>query len=450
MNYNQFLSKKSFNVSFKGVSEYNIHNELFDYQKCLVEWALKKGKCAIFADCGLGKTLMQISWAANVAKYTNKPVLILAPLAVGEQTINEANLISEMITWYGQDNYIQIINYDKLHTIDVSKFSGVVLDESSILKNFTGKIRNQLIDLFKYTNYKLCCTATPSPNDLMELANHSEFLGVMSREEMLATFFVHDGGETSKWRLKGHAKSDFWAWVAQWAVMLDKPSDIGFSDKGFEKTDLIYHQHIVSVDHNSSNFLFPMQASTLSERIKERRATVDVRVDKAAELVNQTDDLFLLWCDRNDESEKLKKSIKDAVEVKGSDKPDVKADRLLRFSNGDIKRLVSKPSIAGFGMNWQHCNNMAFVGLSDSYEAMYQAIRRCWRFGQDKDVNVYVIVAETEGNVLQNIKRKDAQAKEMKEEMLYQMADFQNQELHKITRNTKAYAPTQQFKKPTF
>lgn len=450
MDYNQFLSKKSFNVSFKGLSEYNIHNELFDYQKCLVEWALKKGKCAIFADCGLGKTVMQISWAANVAKYTGKPVLILAPLAVGNQTIDEGLLINEHINWYDCSSKIQILNYDKLHTIDATQFSGVVLDESSILKNFTGKIRNQLIDMFKYTDFKLCCTATPSPNDLMELANHSQFLGVMNREEMLATFFVHDGGETSKWRLKGHAKTDYWQWVSQWAVMLDKPSDIGFSDKGFEKTNLIYHQHIVSVNHKSSGFLFPMQASTLSERQSERRATVEVRVNKAAELVNNNDEPFLLWCDRNDESERLRKAINESVEVKGSDKPEIKASRLHEFSNGNIKRMISKPSIAGFGMNWQHCSNMAFVGLSDSYEQMYQAIRRCWRFGQTKDVNVHVIVAETEGNVLQNIKRKDLQAKEMKLEMLNQMRDFQSNEITTITKNTKEYAPSVSFKKPLF
>lgn len=450
MDYYHFLQSKQHIINFKGVDNYTIPKKLFDYQHCLVEWALRKGKCAIFADCGLGKTLMQISWAANVANYTNKPVLIIAPLAVGSQTIEEALLIDELITWYGVDNKIQIINYDKLHTIDASKFAGVVLDESSILKNFAGKTRNQLIDLFKYTEYKLCCTATPSPNDLMELANHSEFLGVMSREEMLATFFVHDGGETSKWRLKGHAKTDYWAWVAQWAVMLDKPSDIGFSDKGFEKTELIYYQHIVSVNNNTSSFLFPMQATTLSERMQERRATVDVRVDKAVELVNAIDAPFLIWCDRNDESETLRKKIKDAVEVKGSDKPDVKSERLRGFSSGIIKKLVSKPKIAGFGMNWQHCNNMAFVGLSDSYEQMYQAIRRCWRFGQEKDVNVHVIVAETEGNVLQNIKRKDKQAQEMKDEMLLQMSDFQNQELRSITRNTKIYQPTKDFIKPSF
>lgn len=450
MDYYDFLNKKSFSVSFNGIPDFEIHDKLFDYQKCLVEWALKKGKCAIFADCGLGKTLMQISWAANVARYTGKPVLILAPLAVGSQTIKESDLIFEPISWYGSNDAIQIINYDKLHTIDASKFSGVVLDESSILKNFTGKIRNQLIDLFKYTDYKLCCTATPSPNDLMELANHSEFLGVMNREEMLATFFVHDGGDTSKWRLKGHAKRDFWAWVSQWAVMMDKPSDIGFSDKGFEKTNLIYHQHITPVDHNSSSFLFPMQASTLQERIDERRLSVDVRVKKAAEIVNNTELPYLIWCNRNDESEKLKKAIEGAVEVKGSDKPEHKAKMLNGFSSGDVTRLVSKPSIAGFGMNWQNCSDMAFVGLSDSYESLYQAVRRCWRFGQTKDVNVNIIIAETEGNVLQNIKRKDAQATEMKQEMLYQMRDFQDRKTTQIEQNKKVYDPSVSFAKPKF
>lgn len=450
MDYHTFLNSKQYQVTFKSVKDYQIHDKLFDYQKSLVEWSLQKGKCAIFADCGLGKTLMQISWAANVARYTQKPVLILAPLAVSVQTINEADLINEVIKFYGCDNYIQIINYDKLHTIDASKFSGVVLDESSILKNFTGKIRNQLISMFRDTEYKLCCTATPSPNDLMELANHSEFLGVMNREEMLATFFVHDGGETSKWRLKGHAKQSFWSWVSKWAVMLDKPSDIGFDDSGFEKTDLIYHQHIVSVTTQSSSFLFPMQASTLSERIKERRATVDIRVKKAADIVNNAQEPFLIWCDRNDESSQLKKNIIDSIEIKGSDKPEYKSKIFNDFTKQEFLRLVSKPSIAGFGMNWQHCNNMVFVGLSDSYEQLYQAVRRCWRFGQKKDVNVHIVVAETEGNVLKNIKRKDIQAKEMKQEMLSQMRDFQNQELQSITRNVSIYEANQKFKKPTF
>lgn len=450
MDYQQFLLSKQYQVTFDGISNSEIPDILFDYQKSLVEWALKKGKCAIFADCGLGKTLMQISWALNVAKFTNKPVLIIAPLAICEQTIQEGLLVNQIIDWYGLNNEIQIINYDKLHLIDASKFAGVVLDESSILKNFTGKIRNQLISLFKYTQFKLCCTATPSPNDLMELANHSEFLGVMNREEMLATYFVHDGGETSKWRIKGHAKSSFWSWVAQWAVMLDKPSDIGFSDVGFEKTKLIYNQHIVSVNHQHSSFLFPMQANTLSERQQERRMTVDVRVKKAVELVESTESPYLIWCDRNDESNKLKKAIKDCVEVKGSDKPEKKAEYLHGFSKQKYKRLVSKPSIAGFGMNWQHCNNMVFVGLSDSYEAMYQAIRRCWRFGQKKDVNVDVVIAETEGNVLANIKRKDKQAQEMKDEMLYQMRDFQSNNVNSITQNKQKYTTSCKFQKPKF
>lgn len=349
----------------------------------------------------------------------------------------------------GQSKH-QIINYDQLHNIDADAYGGVVLDESSILKNFDGKTRNLLMEKFLQTPYKLACTATPSPNDFMELGNHAEFLGAMTREEMLSMFFVHDGGDTSKWRIKGHAKEAFWRWVSSWAVMITKPSDLGYSDDGFLLPDLKYHQHIVPVLKATEGFLMPLQASTLQERIIQRRETVDIRCQMASELVNASDEQFLIWCDRNDESDLLTKSINESVEVKGSDKPDHKSKSLLGFSAGHVKRLVSKPKIAGFGMNWQSCNQMAFVGLSDSYESFYQAVRRCWRFGQKRPVDVHIIIAETEGNVLQNIQRKDKQAKEMQEMMLANMADFQNENIRSTMPTKTAYNPTQSILIPSF
>jgi len=450
MQYSDFLRNKQIRFVPQGIDDAVINPKLFHYQQDIVKWALKLGRSAIFADCGLGKSFMQIEWANNICRHTGGKVLILAPLAVSHQTIHEGKKLGVDISYYGGDADIQIINYDKLDHVDVSLFSGVVLDESSILKNFTGKIRDKIIETFINTPFKLACTATPSPNDFMELGNHAEFLGVMSRSEMLAMFFVHDGGETSKWRIKGHAQDVFWRWVSSWAVMISKPSDLGYSDEGFTLPSITYHQHIVRVDTPSDGFLFAVHANTLQERIIERRNTCDLRSQFCADIVNKSEGKFLIWCDRNDEADYLKRNIDDAIEVRGSDDPDQKSERLLGFGLGEVKRLISKPKIAGFGMNWQSCNQMAFVGLSDSYEAFYQAIRRCWRFGQKKPVDVHIIIAETEGNVLANIRRKDAQSKEMQAMMLDHMSVFQSDNIRATSRQTIAYNPTVSFKEPSF
>lgn len=452
MNYSSFLKTKPLIYEYQGITDFDINSKLFLYQKDIVTWALRKGRACVFADCGMGKTFMQLEWARNVLEFTEKSVIILAPLAVSLQTIEEATRLNINVKHYSdrKESGIYIINYENLHKIDASDIGGIVLDESSIIKNFSGKIRKQIMKIFAHVSYKLACTATPSPNDFMELGNHAEFVGAMSREEMLSMFFVHDGGETSKWRIKSHAKKDFWRWVASWAVMLTKPSDLGYSDDGFELPAIQYIQHIVGNNTNTGEFLFPVQANTLQERIKARSATIDIRSRKCADIVNNIDESFLIWCDRNGESTTIKKLVNDCIEITGSDKPEKKEKTLLDFAHGSIKKIVTKPKIAGFGMNWQICHNMAFVGLSDSYEQFYQATRRCWRFGQNHPVNVHIIISEMEGNVLANIIRKESQAQEMRNMMLENMVDFQNEEIHATRRNITDYLPTQQFILPRF
>jgi len=397
------------------------NSKLFSFQQKVVRWALRRGRAAIFADCGLGKSFMQLEWA----RHLPGEVLILTPLAVAQQTVEEgrrfgipcayattAQQITERIT---------ITNYERLENFEASRFCGVVLDESSILKAFDGKTRTTLIETFTKTPFRLCCTATPSPNDYMELGNHSEFLGVMSRTEMLAMFFVHDGGETQVWRIKGHAREKFWEWVCSWAVMFRKPSDVGDSDIGFVLPPLQYHQHLVEVQEPSEGYLFALEAQGLGDRLAARRESVTERVAACAKFVNETRGAWLVWCHLNSESEQLTQAIPGAVEVKGSDPASVKAARLLDFATGKIRILVSKPSIAGFGMNFQRCHQMAFVGLSDSYEELYQATRRCWRFGQTQPVQVHLIGATTEGAVLANIRRKERETESMAQAMVEAM-----------------------------
>lgn len=425
MDYNEFIESKKI-VSLPTGIDYNTPNEkLFAFQSAIVKWALKRGRAAIFADCGLGKTAMQLTWANNI----DGNVLILAPLAVAEQTVQEGVKFGIEVNYCraqsGVKSGINITNYEMLEHFDATQFKAVVLDESSILKSFEGATRNQIIEMFAQTPFKLACTATPAPNDHMELGNHAEFLGIMSRTEMLATFFVHDGGETSKWRLKGHAEKDFWRWVCSWAVNIRKPSDIGFSDEGYDLPELHIHHHICRVDKPSDGFLFPVQASTLQERIVARRDSIDDRIKKAAEIISQKpNEQWLIWCNMNAESEGIVKAIADAVEVKGSDKRDFKAKTMMGFTSGDVNKLSSKVSICGFGMNWQNCNNVLFLGLSDSYEQFYQALRRCWRFGQKNEVHCHIVTAETEGATLQNIKRKEEDAKKMADEMAKEMSIY--------------------------
>lgn len=441
MNYQDFLTAKKTIDPDTGVSvdRSALNPMLFDFQKDIVRWALKRGRAAIFADCGMGKTPMQLEWAHHIPGR----VLIVAPLAVSAQTIREATKFHEDAIEYSADGTINgritITNYERIHHFDPAMFSGIILDESSILKSYTGKYRTDLIERFGQVPFKLACTATPAPNDFMELGNHAEFLGAMKRTEMLSMFFVHDGGETQQWRIKGHAESEFWQWICSWAVMIRKPSDLGYEDGKFQLPPLTMEQITVPCEEPTDGMLFAMEAQTLQERQGSRRASIQDRVKACADKANATKDQCLVWCDLNDESAALTRSIPDAVEVKGADSEEHKERALMDFAAGKIRVLVSKPKIAGFGMNFQSCHNVFFVGLSDSYEAFYQAVRRCWRFGQIQEVRCYVVTSETEGAVVKNIKRKEVDAARMAEMMVENMKDINAENIRGTIRTRSTY-----------
>jgi DNA modification methylase len=444
MDYNDFLASKRIEITASGFTPDALNPALFPFQADITRWALERGKAALFEDCGTGKTLQQLDWSEQVVRRVNKPVLILAPLAVSKQTVREGQKFGiEAHVAVEQSDVVRpgiyITNYEKLHHFDPSAFGGVVLDESSILKSFTGTTRNQLIEAFGNTPMRLACTATPAPNDHMELGNHSEFLGVLTRTEMLSTFFVHDGGETSKWRLKGHAEEEYWKWVCAWAVMLRQPSDLGYDNDGFVLPPLNYHHHVVKNTRHLDGFLFATEAQSLMERRQARRNSLNERVEMCAALVNESTEPWLIWCDLNDEGDQLTKLIPDAVQVAGRDKDTDKEDRMLGFSEGRFRVLVSKPSICGWGMNYQHCANVGFVGLSDSWEQWYQAIRRCWRFGQTKPVNCHVFSSEAEGAVVRNIERKEADAARMAKEMVKHMSVYSVEALHQTVKQSDSY-----------
>jgi hypothetical protein len=424
--YNEFLKQKEIKHKPSGfdIDVKTINDSLFDWQKEIVKMSVKSGKSAIFADCGLGKTLMQLEWS----KLIGGKNLILSPLAVSEQTKTEG-------VKFGYDvniceskadvtTGINITNYEKLHKFDCSVFDSIVLDESSILKNYSGSTRNQIIQSFFHTPYKLCCTATPSPNDFTEIGNHSEFLNVMTRTEMLSMFFINDTSDTGTWRIKGHAKDNiFWKWLSSWAMVLRKPSDIGFSDNGFELPPLNILEEIIPFTGYEYSFVCEY-AKTLNERRQARNESLFDRVKRSADLCNTSKDQWIVWCNLNDESKALASNINESVEITGSNSDDHKKKTMLDFIHGKIKVIVTKPSIAGFGMNFQNCHNMAFVGLSDSFEQYYQAVRRCWRFGQTKEVNAYIITGEKEGAVVDNIKRKESDMSVMFQNMIVHMKEF--------------------------
>jgi DNA modification methylase len=419
MTYSEFLQSKSqyaLPVGFQPST--NLCPRMFPFQKAITLWALNRGRAAVFADCGLGKTLIEQEWARQVHRYTGKPILIFAPLAVSDQMVREGKKFGIPVVHAHLPAELEAIsatNYERLHLFaPPDQFGGLILDESSILKSADGKTRTALIQYAKAIPYRLAATATPAPNDFMELGNHAEFLDVLSRAEMLATFFTHDGGETAKWRLKGHAKKPFWKWVASWAVALRKPSDLGFEDNGFLLPPLKILSVEVEDDYKSRGRLISVEAVTLEERRDVRRQTIPQRVSACADLVSkQPKEPWLIWCNLNAEGDALRKAIPDSFQVSGSDSEAVKEKALNDFSLGRIRVLITKPTIAGFGMNWQHCCNVVFVGLSDSYEQFYQAIRRCWRFGQTRQVSAWVITSASEGAVVRNIKRKELQADEM-------------------------------------
>ena len=450
-NYEEFLQNKSFVIESTGikVETEELNENLFDFQKDIVRWALAKGKAAIFADCGLGKTLMQLEWSEQIRQRTHGKVLIVAPLAVTTQTKEEGRKFGINVNICSSqedttDTAVNITNYEKLDKFVASEFVAVVLDESSILKSYSGKVRNQIISCFNKTPYKLACTATPAPNDYMELGNHSEFIGVMTRSEMLSMFFVHDGGQTSKWRLKGHAQSLFWKWLAGWCVVVDNPKKLGYTSVSYELPDINVNEIIVDGEKPVEEIL------SMTERREARRDSLELRCKAAAELVNNSDEQWLVWCDLNDEADMLNKLINDSKNVQGSDKPEYKVDTMNDFSDNKLKCLVTKPKIAGYGMNWQNCHNMIFVGLSDSFEAYYQAIRRCWRFGQEHTVNCYIIISAKEGAVKANIERKQADNERFKEELIELTKDITTRELKSTCRISTPYEPAMEMRLPNW
>ncbi len=425
--YQEFLKSKAVRSSACGFDPGPLGDPMMGFQGDITRWSLRRGKAAIFAGCGMGKTLMQLWWSREVAMRTGGRVLILAPLAVASQTVREGEKFDIRARYLRDDDGepgVIVTNYEMLSRFDPTAFSGVVLDESSILKAFTGKIRNLVIESFHDTPYRLACTATPAPNDHMELGNHSEFLGEMTRAEMLSMFFVHDGGETQKWRLKGHAKADFWQWVCSWAAMIRKPSDLGYDDGDFELPPMRTHRVVVDAERQKQEgMLFAAEAQTLQERLAARRDSVEDRAKAVADLVNGNDRPWIVWCNLNAEADAAKKMIPGAVNVQGSDSIGIKEKHLLGFADGDFRVLITKPKIAGHGMNWQHCADVAFLGLSDSWEQYYQAVRRCWRFGQAQEVNTHIVTASTEGAVVRNIERKEKDAEKMASEMAALTAD---------------------------
>lgn len=419
--YLEFLEtkqKKHIQSGFE-IDENDLNDKMFHFQKFIVKRALKAGKYAVFADCGLGKTLMQLEWAKQVSNHTNNPVLILAPLAVVKQTIQESIKFGQNAIKYDGSNWpIQIANYEQIDNIDCSLFSGIVLDESSILKNYEGATKKLIIDNFINTHYKLACTATPSPNDPMELGNHAEFLDVMGRNEMLAMYFVHDGGETAKWRLKGHAVKMFYQFVGSWSIMLNNPGDIGFHMDGYNLPALNLIEKQIKTPKRDNGSLFNDAIISATNFNSELRLTKFERLDEVVNIVNsRPDENFIIWIKQNEEGETLKNLLPDAIEVKGSDSNEYKEKMLLGFANNEFRILITKLKIGSMGLNYQNCRNQIYASLDFSFEGLYQGIRRSYRFGQTNEVNIYMITTDTMSNVMQSINNKQQQFITMQDEM---------------------------------
>ena len=418
MNYHEFIASKQRTIDPAGFEPGELNPKLFDWQADIVRWACRMGKFGGFEDCGLGKSFQQLECARQIVEHTQKPVLILCPLAVAEQTKREAAKfgIDCSVTVIKTSNDVQpginVCNYERLHAINPDDFAGIILDEGSIIKSVDGKIRKELLTRFDAIPYRQTWTATPAPNDHMEIGNQAEFLGIMKREEMLAKYFVHDGGDTSKWRLKGHAAALFWKWMAQWSIMIRSPKDLGYESQGYTLPPIRYEQHTIEIDKPLPGMLFQSEARTLNERRDARKQSLRERCELVASLAESNDQPWVIWCNYNAEGELLEKVIGDAVEVAGRHTTDEKEDRLSRFTNGDIRVLITKPKIGGFGLNWQHCCNTA-IFPTDSWEQWYQMIRRFWRFGQTQTVNVHYVASGQEAAVVRNLMRKERDAAAM-------------------------------------
>lgn len=422
MEYREFLKTKKIVNEASGFECSDRNPKLFNWQNDVVKWALRKGRAAIFSDCGLGKTACQLWWAAKVAEKTEKPVLILAPLAVAEQTKREGVKfdIPVNVCRHQADviDGINITNYEMLEHFEPNAFSGVVLDESSILKAYMGKTKRELIKAFQDTPYKLACTATPSPNDQMELLNQAEYLGIMKSSEALAIWFIADQSQMGAYRLKQHAISYFWDWVATWAVCFQKPSDLSveYSDEGYDLPPLNEHDIVLKINELSDDFatgFFRDIQTSATGFHKEKKYTLKERCEKCKEIVDASDEQALVWCFTNDEADELKRIIPEAIEVRGSDSTEKKKQAAMDFADGKVKTLISKSSIFGYGMNFQNCHRAVFCGLDYSYESYYQAVRRLYRFGQNKPVDIYRVLGSTELNILETISRKSTMQEQM-------------------------------------
>lgn len=437
MEYTDFLQNKLVRTLPSGieVDKNKLNINAFDWQRHCTSWALHRGKAALFEDCGLGKTLQQLMWADEIFKAANKPVLILSPLAVAPQTKAEGVKFGIDVNICENQADVQrginITNYEKLDKFDTSIFGAVVLDESSILKSYMGKTKRLIIEKFKDTPYRLACTATPAPNDLMELLNHAEFLGVMRSNEALSIWFIADQSQSGKYRLKKHAEKDFWQWVSSWAVCISKPSDIGFSDEGYILPDLNENDVIVNSSIAETAFTdIARQVDTSATGYhKERRRTLQQRCEKTAELVS-CNSQFVVWCGMNDEADELKRIIPDCVDIRGNDKAEKKEQAAMGFIHGDIRVLISKPSIFGYGLNFQNCHNSVFCGMDYSFENYYQAVRRFYRFGQRHEVNIYRVLGDTEKNILDTINRKADMKAQMQSSMADAVREYQTRELN--------------------
>ena len=464
--YAEILAAKRVRFEARGLERVpDLHPSLFPHQRDVVDFLLRAGCGAAFLDTGLGKTFVALEWGRVVVEATGRPVLMLAPLAVGPQHAREAALRGIDATYVRErparlDARIWITNYERLERFDPADFAGVILDESSILKSFTGKTTNALIEAFQRTPFRLAATATPAPNDHTELGQHAAFLGVMPAREMLMRWFINDTSTASQdWRLKGHAAADYWDWVASWARCIAQPSDLGHSDDGFALPALDIVRHVVAADlsidtgaeRGGQARLFRMPELSATSIGREKRLTVAARADAiAAAVAADPGEPWIVWCDTNMEADALMARIPGAVEVRGDMRPEVKEDRLVGFSDGRVRVLVTKPSIAGFGLNWQHCARMAFVGVTDSFESYYQAVRRCWRFGQTRTVCVHIFASEREGAVVANLKRKEADALAMSEMLSGETRAAVQANVLGMVRQTNPYNATRPVMVPKF
>lgn len=435
---------------------YTLPDAMFPHQLAITKWALKRGRAAVFCDTGLGKMLMELAFSKAVNDHTQRPVMIHTPLAVAAQLAAEGRRFGIEATVVREAHEvtpgINIANYERLHKFDTSIFGGVVLDESGCIKHHDAKTFRALTEAYRDTPFKLPATATPAPNDWTELGTHAEFLGICTRAEMLAEFFTHDGGDTSVWRLKGHARAIFWRWVASWGAMIRKPSDLGFDDGAYNLPPLTIHEHTVDTAAPLNGMLFAMEAQTLSERRSARRGSMTERVAACVAAVNaEPNEAWVVWGDLNDECDALEAGIDGAIQVAGKDSTEVKEQRLQDFAQGKARVLVSKGSIAGYGLNWQHAARMAFVGVTDSFETYYQCVRRAWRFGQTRPVDVHLFSSSQEGAVAANLKRKERDAKEMAESMSTETHDAVFAEvIGEARRETNAHDARKRVTVPSF